>query len=69
MPFRRPWTVRHNESAFWVEDAKGMCFAFTYFTDTPIAGTGREKPTRDEARRLTLNVARLGAGDQEAARR
>lgn len=29
--FPRPWTVHHNEDAYWVEDATGKRFAFCYF--------------------------------------
>jgi hypothetical protein len=60
MPFPLPWTARHNESAYWVEDANGRRFGFVYFHDRPLAGTGQEAyQTRDEARRLVNNFAKL----------
>ncbi len=61
-PFPTPWSVRNNEDAYWVEDANGRRFGFTYFRDRQVIGTGGEAfLTRDEARRLASNIARLPA--------
>jgi hypothetical protein len=57
--FPPPWTVRHNDDAYWVETANGIRFAYIYFRDPPVVGTGPERPTRDEARRIAANIARL----------
>jgi hypothetical protein len=58
--FPRPWRVRHNEDAYWVEDAAGHRFGFTYYRDTPLVGTdGGERLSRDAARRIVSNIARL----------
>ena len=59
MPFKLPWSVCHNEASYWVQDATGMRFAFTYYRDKPVVGTGEEWPTQDEARRITTNIAKL----------
>lgn len=60
MPFPTPWTVHHNDDAWWIEAANGKRFAFTYVRDPPITGTGQESyHTHDEARRLTVNFAKL----------
>ena len=60
MPFPPPWTVRHNDDAYWVEDANGRRFGFVYFRDRAVIGTGGEAfQTRDEARRLVSNFAKL----------
>ncbi len=55
-----PWTVHNNEDSYWVEDARGQRFAFVYYRDVPIAGTS-DSPcvSRDLARRITANIARL----------
>jgi hypothetical protein len=56
----QPWTINNNEDAYWIEDAEGHRFAYTYFRDQPIVGTDRSpRLTRDLARRITLNVAKL----------
>lgn len=59
--FPKPWTVQNNDSAYWVEDADGKPFGFTYFRDgyVPI-GTGYSKVlSRNEARRIVRNIAKL----------
>jgi hypothetical protein len=40
LAFALPWSIRHNDDAYWVDDANGRRFAFTYFHDRQIAGTG-----------------------------
>jgi hypothetical protein len=58
MPFPPPWSACH--SAYWVQDANGRKFGFVYFDDRAVIGTGQEaRQTRDEARRLVSNFARL----------
>lgn len=59
MKLRPPFTLHESESAFWLVDASGTRFAFTYWTDTPIVGTGADKPSRQVARQLTVQVQRL----------
>jgi hypothetical protein len=55
-----PWTVRNNDDSYWVEDARGQRFAFVYFRDRPVIGTdGGPRLSRDLARRISANVARL----------
>lgn len=55
-----PWRVGHNDDAYWIEDASGQRFAFTYFRDDQIVGT-RSGVTlsRDLARRLASSIAML----------
>jgi hypothetical protein len=54
--------VHHNESSYWVQDANGRKFGFVYFDDRPVIGSGQEaRQTRDEARRLASNFAKLPA--------
>lgn len=54
-----PFAVHSNEDAYWLEDAAGVRFSYTYFRAEEVVGTGPEKPSRDVARRLTLNLAKL----------
>lgn len=55
--FTPPWTVHSNASCFWVEDQEGHRFAYTYRKAEPDRVMGQL--TRDEARRLAVNFARL----------
>jgi hypothetical protein len=59
--FPKPWCVRFSDSAFWVEDAEGKRFAYTYFrSEHEAIGSGYGMLlTKDEARRLVKNIAKL----------
>lgn len=58
--FPLPWTVCHNDDAYWIEDGAGQRFCFCYFSDHPLTGTGMSaKQTRDGARRLVTGFAKL----------
>jgi hypothetical protein len=60
MSFPPPWTVHSGEDAYWVEDANGRRFAFCYFRDRAVIGTGGEAwLERDQARRIASNIAKL----------
>ena len=55
-----PWTVRHNEDSYWVEDADGNRFGFTYYRRQPMLGTDRSaRLSHDLARRIAANIAKL----------
>jgi hypothetical protein len=57
--FPQPWTVRESADAFWVEDAEGKQFAFCYFRHNRAGVTSPAILSKDEARRLTVNIAKL----------
>lgn len=57
--FPPPWTVKDNGSAFYVEDAAGHMFGFCYYREHGVVGTGTWHLTRDEARRLASNIAKI----------
>ena len=58
--FPLPWTVHEGAESFWVQDATGAKFGFTYFSDRRPDGTARgERMTREEARRIVVNFVRL----------
>ena len=55
-----PWTVHHSDDAFWIEDASGQRFAFTYYRRQSFAGTDKgPRLSADLARRITANIAKL----------
>ena len=60
-PFPLPWSVHDNESCFWVESADGRRLAYVYFDERPygIGTASASKLTRDEARRIASNIAKL----------
>jgi hypothetical protein len=59
--FPLPWKVNGSSSAYWVEDAAGKKFAYTYFRDgqEPIGSGYGLLLSRDEARRIVSNIAKL----------
>jgi hypothetical protein len=57
--FPLPWTLHHNDDAYWVEDATGQRFAYCYFRDVQSVGTGRSYLSRDAARRIASNISKL----------
>ena len=57
--FPPPWTVHHNDDAYWVQDASGQRFAYCYFREVQSIGSGMGYMTQDSARRIASNVAKL----------
>jgi hypothetical protein len=64
MPFPRrfppPWSIdEYNEACFIVKDADGHALAYFYFEEEASRRTAAKLLTRDEARRLAVNFAKL----------
>ena len=57
--FPPPWTAEETEACFIVRDHNGQALAYVYFEEEP----GRRAPanllTRDEARGIAANIAKL----------
>jgi hypothetical protein len=57
--FPPPWTVEETAPCFIVRDANKQVLAFVYCEDEPGRRTTGKLLTRDEARRIAANIARL----------
>jgi hypothetical protein len=66
MPERRftpPWDIDDNGACFIVRDHNGQAFAFVYCEDEPGRRAIGKLLTRDEARRIAVNIAKLPEGE------
>ena len=64
MPYARrfppPWTVEDkNDACFIVRDANGQAVAYVYYEEEPGRRSAENLMTRDEARRIAVNIAKL----------
>jgi hypothetical protein len=58
--FPPPWTVEEmNDACFIIRDHGGQALAYVYFDDEPGRRSAAKLLTRDEARRIASNVAKL----------
>jgi hypothetical protein len=62
MPRRRfppPWSLVEHSESFAITDANGQALAYVYFEDETGRRETMNRLTRDEARRIAVNIARL----------
>ena len=62
MPARRfppPWTTEETDACFIARDANGKALAYVYFEEEPGRRAAAKLLTRDEARRIAANIAKL----------
>ena len=57
--FPPPWSVDEQEACFIVRDAKGQALAYVYFEEEPCRRSAARLFSRDEARRIAANIAKL----------
>jgi hypothetical protein len=57
--FPPPWTVEELAETFCVTDANGQALGFFYFDDEPSRRAVNKRLTKDEARRMAVNFAKL----------
>jgi hypothetical protein len=58
--FPPPWTFEEaNNACFIVKDANGLAVSYVYFEDEPGRRAAANLMTKDEARRVAANIARL----------
>jgi len=62
MPARRfppPWSVEEQDACFVVRDQNGQQLAYVYFENEPGRRSAAKLLTKDEARRIAVNIVKL----------
>jgi len=57
--FPSPWSVDELPESFVVTDATGQPLAYVTFEDEPQRQMSMKRLSRDEARRIAVNIAKL----------
>ncbi len=58
--FPPPWSVEeYNDACFIVRDHNGQKLAYVYFEDEPGRRSAAKLLSKDEARRIAVNIAKL----------
>ena len=57
--FPPPWSVEQSDACFIVRDHNGQALAYIYFEDEPGRRSAAKLLSKDEARRIAVNIAKL----------
>jgi len=57
--FRPPWSIDELEARFVVRDDSGQALAYVYFEDEPGRRSAAKLLSKEEARRIAANIAKL----------
>jgi hypothetical protein len=57
--FPPPWRVEQHTESFAIVDATGQALAYVYFEDEAGRRMTMKRLTKDEARRIAANIAKL----------
>jgi hypothetical protein len=57
--FRPLWSVEELEACFVVKDGSGQKLSYVYFEEEPGRRSAAKLLTKDEARRIAVNIAKL----------
>ena len=62
MPERRftpPWDIEDNGACFIIRDHNGQALSYVYYENEPGRRAAANLLTRDEARRIAINIAKM----------
>ncbi len=57
--FPPPWSIDELETCFVVRDHSGQALAYVYFEEEPGRRSAAKLLSKDEARRIAANIAKL----------
>jgi hypothetical protein len=57
--FTPPWDIEDSGACFIVRDNTGQALSYVYYETEPGRRTAANLLTRDEARRIAINMAKL----------
>jgi hypothetical protein len=57
--FPPPWSIQDIDAAFVVKDSGGQKIAYVYYEEEPGRRSSAKLLTKEEARRIAANVAKL----------
>jgi hypothetical protein len=57
--FPPSWSVEEQDDCYVVHDRGGQALAYVYFEDEPGRRSAAKLLTKDEARRIAANIAKL----------
>jgi hypothetical protein len=57
--FPPPWIAEETDACFIIRDHNGYALAYVYFKEEPGRRSSAHLLTRDEARRIAANIAKL----------
>jgi hypothetical protein len=57
--FPPPWSIEELDACFVVRDHNGQQLAYVYFENEPSRRSAAKLLTKDEARRIAANIAKL----------
>ena len=57
--FPPPWSVEESDACFIVRDYGGQALAYVYFEEEPGRRSAAKLLSKDEARRIAANIAKL----------
>jgi endo-1,4-beta-D-glucanase Y len=57
--FPPPWTTEDNSACFIIRDANGQALAYVYYEEEPGRRAAANLMTKEEARRIAANIAKL----------
>jgi hypothetical protein len=57
--FPPPWSVEEQPACFVLRDHNGQALAYVYFEDEPGRRSAAKYLSKDKARRIAANVAKL----------